>query len=66
VSGAGVDRVIDFYYTRATAAGYSADHEAEGAQHVLAGTRGDDAYVVYVTPRSGGGTSVDLVANAGT
>lgn len=65
-SGAAVDRVIDFYYTRATAAGYSAEHRADGAEHLLAGTRGDAAYAVYVSPRAGGGTSVDLVANAGT
>jgi hypothetical protein len=33
---------------------------------VLGGTRGEDAYVVYVTARKGGGSDVDLVSNAGT
>lgn len=61
-----VDRVIDWYYTRVTAAGYSAGHKAEGPRHVLGGGRGGDAYVVYVSPRSGGGSDVDLVSNAGT
>ncbi|TXC71791.1 hypothetical protein FSB78_13140 [Sphingomonas ginsenosidivorax] len=64
-SAATVDRLIDFYYTRATKAGYSTGHRTDGAQHVLGGTRGEDAYVVYVTARSGGGSEVDLVSNAG-
>lgn len=65
-SGAGVAKLIDFYYTRATAARYTAEHRAEGAMHVLGGTRGADAYVVYVSPRAGGGATVDLLTNAGT
>ena len=65
-STAPLDRVLDWYYTRATAGGYSAEHKVDGKQHVLAGTRGDAAYVVYASPRAGGGTQVDLVANAGT
>ena len=65
-SNAPVDRLIDYYYTRATNAGYSAGHRTDGAQHVLGGTRGEDAYVVYVTARKGGGSDVDLVSNAGT
>ncbi len=64
-SAAPVGRVLDWYYTQVTKAGYSADHQADGAQHVLGGTRGDAAYMLYVTPRSGGGSDVDLVANAG-
>lgn len=65
VSSANVDRLIDFYYTKANAAGYSAGHRTDGAQHVLGGIRGEDAYVVYVTARKGGGSDVDLVSNAG-
>jgi hypothetical protein len=64
-SNAGVDRLIDYYYTKATAAGYSAGHRTDGTQHVLGGTHGDDAYVVYVSARAGGGSEVDLVSNAG-
>lgn len=66
VSSAGVPKVIDWYYTRATGAGYSAGHKAAGAERVLAGTRGRDAYVVFANPRAGGGTEVDLVVNAGS
>ncbi|MFH7218159.1 hypothetical protein ACHWGM_28060 [Klebsiella pneumoniae] len=46
-------------------AGYSAGHSTDGKQHVLGGVRGNDAYVVYVTARAGGGSDVDLVSNAG-
>lgn len=64
-SSAALGKVVDWYYTQATKAGYSAGHKADGPQHVLAGTRGTDAYVVYASPRAGGGTEVDLVVNAG-
>lgn len=39
-AGGPVDKVIDYYFTRATAAGYDADHKRDGAQHVLGGTQG--------------------------
>lgn len=64
-TGAAADRVVDWYYTKVTSVGYSAEHKADGGEHVLGGTRGDAAYVVYATPRVGGGTDVDLVSNAG-
>lgn len=63
-SAASVERVIDWYYTQGTRAGYSADHEADEAQHVLGGTRGDAAFVAYVSA-TGAGSSVDFVSNAG-
>lgn len=65
-SAAQLGKVVDWYYTQAIKAGYSAGHQADGRQHVLAGTRGTDAYVVYASPRAGGGTDIDLVVNAGT
>ncbi|WP_066648441.1 MULTISPECIES: hypothetical protein [Sphingomonas] len=64
-SRASVQSVIDFYYTRATNAGYSADHQADAEGHVLAGTRRADAYAVFVSKARDGGTQVDLVANNG-
>lgn len=59
--------VIDWYYTRVTGAGYTAEHRADGAQHVLGGTRDHDggAYALVLTERHGGGTEVDLLANNG-
>ncbi|HEU0043788.1 hypothetical protein [Sphingomonas sp.] len=65
-SSAAPTKLIDWYYTRATAARYSAEHRADGGMRVLGGSRGGDAYIVYVTPRPGGGSDVDLVSNAGT
>jgi hypothetical protein len=58
-------KVIDYYYTRAAAAGYSAEHKMDGAQHVLGGTRGAAAYMIYATARAGGGSDIDLVVKAG-
>lgn len=64
-TAAPVQRVLDWYYTRVSKAGFSAEHEAEGDEHVLAGTQGDAAYAVFATARADGGTDVDLVANTG-
>jgi len=64
-SSAPMQKMLDYYYTRARAAGYSAGHSTDGRQHVLGGVRGNDAYVVYVTARAGGGSDVDMVSNAG-
>lgn len=60
-SSAPAGRILDWYHARVTRAGYSAEHQAAGAQHVLGGTRGDAAYVVYVSPDSAGGSQVDLL-----
>ncbi|MES3151887.1 hypothetical protein [Sphingomonas faeni] len=64
-SAAPMQKMLDWYFTKASAAGYSAGHSTDGRQHVLGGVRGNDAYVVYVTTRAGGGSDVDLVSNAG-
>lgn len=66
-TGTSVQAVLDYYYGRATAAGYSAEHQADDGQHVLGGTRGRDgaAYVIYLETRGDGRTEVDLVANNG-
>lgn len=56
--------VLNYYHTLATRAGYSSDHRIEGNEHMLGGTKGDQAYVVML--RSDGGlTDVDLVASGG-
>ena len=65
---ASLQTVIDWYYTRVTSVGYSAEHQADGAEHVLGGTRQRDggAYALILTGRPGGGTDVDLLANNGS
>lgn len=57
-------KVVDYYYTRVSSAGYSAEHKMDGTQHVLGGTRGEAAYMIYATPHDGG-TDVDLVVKGG-
>ena len=64
-SAAPMQKMLDYYFTKARTAGYSAGHSTEGKPHVLGGVRGNDAYVVYVTARAGGGSDVDMVSNAG-
>ena len=65
-TGASIQTVIDWYYGRVTAAGYSAEHQADDGQHVLGGTRRDGAaYVIYLDTRGDGRTEVDIVANNG-
>ena len=64
-SSAAIARVLDWYYTRTTKAGYSAQHGVEGAQHSLGGTKpGGGAFLVMLRPR-GDGTDVDLMVDAG-
>jgi hypothetical protein len=66
-SSASLQSVIDWYYTRASGAGFTAEHEADGNQHVLGGTRRDGAaFALFLTARGDGGTDVDLVANNGS
>lgn len=65
-TGAPMQTVLDWYYTRTTGAGYTAEHQADGADHVLGGTRRDGgAFALFLTSRRDGGTDVDLVANNG-
>ncbi|WNO54546.1 hypothetical protein [Stakelama saccharophila] len=62
-----MQHMLDWYYTQARRAGYDAEHQVDGNEHILGGTRTSDggAYVLFMTPRKGGGTDIDLVANRG-
>lgn len=66
-SSAPLQKVLDWYYTRTTNAGYRAEHQADGGEHVLGGTRtrDDGAFALFLTSRSDGGTDVDMIANNG-
>lgn len=66
-TGAPLQQVIDWYYTRASSAGYAAEQQADGGEHVLGGTRDQDggAFALFLTTRGDGGTDVDLIANNG-
>jgi hypothetical protein len=60
--------MLDYYYTRATKSGYSSEHQLDGNQHILGGTRERDggSYVLFLTSRADGGTDIDMVANNGS
>ncbi|WP_448661891.1 hypothetical protein ACG3SL_14560 [Sphingomonas sp. CJ20] len=59
--------MLDWYYTRAVKAGYTAEHQIDGKEHILGGTRArdDGAYVLFLTNRPDGGTDIDMVVNHG-
>lgn len=59
--------MLDWYYTKAVRGGYTAEHQVDGDEHILGGTRDRDggAYVLFMTARTDGGTDIDLVANNG-
>jgi hypothetical protein len=55
--------VMDFYFTRARAAGFSAERVLQDGDDLLAGTRGDATYAVYARRLPSGLTEVDLVTS---
>lgn len=58
--------LVDYYVANARKAGYSAQHKVEGDSHVVAGTRGGEAYYVILANAGNGGTTADFVANNGS
>lgn len=63
-TAASTQAVLNYYHTLAVRAGYTSDHRTKGAEHMLGGTKGNEAFVVML--RSDGGmTDVDLVASGG-
>lgn len=66
-TGATVQQVIDWYYTRTKSVGYDSEHQARDGEHVLGGNRTRDqaAFILFARPRDGGGTEVDLIVNNG-
>jgi hypothetical protein len=59
-------RVLDYYRGAASRAGFSAEHQMRGADHLLGGVnaRSDGAFVVIVTPLQAG-SEVALIVNNG-
>lgn len=66
-TSAGMQNIVDYYYTRARRSGFTAAYEVRAGEHTLGGTRDKDggAYVITFNRHSGGGTAVDIVANNG-
>lgn len=63
-TAASIQAVLDYYHTMAVRAGYTSDHRLNGSEHMLGGTKGDLAYVLFLR-RDGAMTDVDLVASGG-
>ncbi len=63
VTPVSVDDVLAFYTTKARGAGFDVEHRMEGTDHVLGGSKGGAAYVVYARTGNDGLTDVDLVVN---
>ena len=57
-------RVLDWYRERAVRAGYSAEHQSRGRDHVLGGVNQTAAYYLIVTPVEGG-SEVAFIVNQG-
>ncbi len=57
--------VIDFYYSRALAARFTAQRVLQDGDDVLAGMKGGASYVVYARQLPSGLTEVDLVTSGG-
>lgn len=64
-SGAPLQRLLDWYYTKTSAAGFTAQHGAAGDEHTLAGTKTGAAFLVTLKPSGDGGTAIDLMADGG-
>ena len=58
-----ISDVIDFYYTRASMAEYSARHAVRGEELSLDGSKNGRRFAVYAVARDDGMTSVDLVTS---
>lgn len=60
-----VDHMLDWYFTRASKAGFATEHAADGTQHVLTGARARNrgSYVAFVREAPGGGSRIDLLVN---
>jgi hypothetical protein len=66
-STAAPQRLLDWYYTRARAAGFGAQHQADGGEHVLAATKpGGGAMMLLVRAGKDGGSDADLMVDTGS
>jgi hypothetical protein len=55
--------VMDFYYTQARKAGYSAQRAQQDGDDVLAGVKGSASYIIYARRLLSGNTEIDLVTS---
>ncbi|MFM5907569.1 MAG: hypothetical protein ACKOPO_08295 [Novosphingobium sp.] len=60
-TGAGISDVVDFYWTRATRAGFSPQHRANGDAHAISAEKGGLSFTVFVKPGPDGQSEVHLI-----
>lgn len=62
-----MQQIVDYYFTRARGAGFTAEYILRDGEHALGGVRAKDDGAYYITfrLRKDGGTDVDIVANGG-
>jgi hypothetical protein len=65
VSATPIDRLVTFYEASAKRAGFTAERQGTGAERVVGGDKGGQAFYATFRTRQGGGTEVDLLANHG-
>jgi hypothetical protein len=56
------DKVIGWYQAQATRAGYAIGRQTRDGDQILAGNRGDQAFYLIATPKSGG-SEISLIVN---
>jgi hypothetical protein len=61
VTPVALDDVLSFYSSRAQDAGFGVEHILKAGDHILSGTKGTSAYVVYGRRLQQGVTQIDLV-----
>lgn len=61
---ANAQAVLDWYAARANGAGFQSNRQPRGGDQILAGTKGDEAFYLIVTPK-GAASEVALIANGG-
>lgn len=65
LSAVPLSEVLDYYYTRASKAGYSASHAMDGEFDVLGGSKGTASYIIYGRTLPTAATEITIVANGG-
>lgn len=61
LSGVPLADIINFYYTRAVGAGFSAQHVHDGEYNILGGAKGGQSFIVYARSLDDGSTEVELI-----
>ena len=60
-----LDDVLDFYYTRAFNAGFSAEHSMDAEYDVMGGARGEETYLIFARDLPQAGSEITLITNGG-